>query len=148
MKRLSPDELARIRQAAIRELGAGAPEQQIQELVNAVVDEMERGAPSITLGTSFPPSADSGKVIITAFGKNRPGILYQISKTLFELSMDVQDVSQKIMQDFFTLIMIVDQTTSPADFAQMKSRLNQTADELGIRIFVQHEDIFKSMHRV
>jgi ACT domain-containing protein len=60
----------------------------------------------------------------------------------------LQDVSQKIMQEFFTLIMIVDISKSPSNFAQVKTALVQSGEKIGVQVFAQHEDLFKAMHRV
>lgn len=146
MKKLTPQEIEKITQAAMKELGPSATPEKIHQIVADVVSELERGAPSITL--SPEKISSEGKVIVTAFGKNQPGILFQITKALFELNFDIQDVSQKIVQDFFTLIIIVDISKSAGDFNQLKTRLTQTGEQLGVRVFVQHEDIFKSMYRV
>jgi len=146
VKKLTQQEIEKITQAAIRELGPGASPEKITQIVNDVVAELEKGAPSIALSASGKPA--EGRVIVTAFGKNQPGVVYKITKILFELNLDIQDVSQKIVQDFFTLIIIVDMAASGGDFNQLKTRMTQLGDEMGIRLFVQHEDIFKSMYRV
>ncbi len=146
MKKLTELQIKKIADSAARELGPSASKEKINQIVSQVVSELERGAPSLTLNQI--PQTTSGRVIITAFGKNSPGILFSITSVLHEKNCDVLDVSQNIMTDFFTLIMIVDLSTSSSDFFQLKNSLNEVSEKIGIQIHVQHEDIFKSMHRI
>lgn len=146
MKKLIELQIKRIADSAARELGPSASKEKINQIVSQVVAEIERGAPSLALNQI--PQTSSGRVIVTAFGKNSPGILFSITSVLHEKNCDVLDVSQNIMTDFFTLIMIVDLTTSSSDFFQLKNSLNEVSEKIGIQIHVQHEDIFKSMHRI
>jgi len=146
VKKLIELQIKRIADSAARELGPSASKEKINQIVSQVVAEIERGAPSLALNQI--PQTSSGRVIVTAFGKNSPGILFSITSVLHEKNCDVLDVSQNIMTDFFTLIMIVDLTTSSSDFFQLKNSLNEVSEKIGIQIHVQHEDIFKSMHRI
>jgi ACT domain-containing protein len=57
-------------------------------------------------------------------------------------------MSQRIMQEFYTLIMIVNIENSKADFAGLSEKLKAVEQRLGVTIFVQHEDVFRYMHRV
>ncbi len=93
-------------------------------------------------------SMDSGRVIITSYGINRPGVVSKISTILAESNCDIQDITQKILQEFFTMIMIVDISASPLSFKELHDRLAKAAEELNIKIMVQHEDVFRSMHRI
>lgn len=58
------------------------------------------------------------------------------------------DLSQTILQDFFTMIMIVDLQKCPVSFEEIQSKLDQKGIELGLSIKIQHEDIFNSMHKI
>lgn len=98
-------------------------------------------------GTAFHEKTE-GRMIVTSFGKNQPGVISSISQTLSDCNCDILDVSQKIMQDFFTLIMLVDIQNAVCPFGIIKSRLAETSAKLGIRILAQHEDVFKAMHRI
>lgn len=146
MKKLTDAQIKQITDAAVRELGQSASKEKVAQIVSQVVKEIERGAPTIALSGS--ESSSSGRIIVTSYGKNSPGILYNITKVLHDTHCDVLDVSQKILQEFFTLIMIVDITTSKEDFYSIKTKLNDASDKIGVQIHVQHEDIFKSMHRI
>lgn len=148
VKKLTDADIKRITDATIRHLGQQASQEQVQSVIKQVTDEIERGAPSVALSAKFIQEPASDKIILTAFGKNGPGILFGITKILYELNCDVYDVSQKIMSDFFTLMMIVDISTSKTDFNLLKTQLTAAADKMGFRLYVQHEEIFKSMHRI
>jgi ACT domain-containing protein len=145
---MSEEQLRKIVDLAIEELGAKATKENVQAVVAEVVKEYEKGAPSLTLSMIKENSPSNGRMIITAFGKNKTGIVSTLSATLAEHQCDLQDVSQKIMQEFFTLIMIVDISKSPSNFAQVKTALVQSGEKIGVQVFAQHEDLFKAMHRV
>lgn len=146
MKKLTDFQIKKITEAAARELGQNASKEKINQIVSQVVKEVERGAPSIAL--SPENNSSSGRIIITSFGKNSPGILFNITKVLHDTNCDVLDVTQKILQEFYTLIIIVDITSASNDFFTIKSKLTEVSDKIGIQIHVQHEDIFKAMHRI
>ncbi|MBL7994310.1 ACT domain-containing protein [bacterium] len=89
-----------------------------------------------------------GRIIVTAFGKNQPGVISGISQELTNCNCDILDVSQKIMQEFFTLIMLVDIKNAICPFGVIKENMAKISEKIGIRILAQHEDVFKAMHRV
>lgn len=86
------------------------------------------------------------KAIITVIGKDQIGIISGTSSVLSECSVNILDISQTIMQSFFTMIMLVDLSKSNLSFAELQKKLNEKGDTLGVKITIQHEDIFKSMH--
>ena len=90
----------------------------------------------------------SGRVILTAFGCNNPGIVSSITASLSKANCDILDISQKIMQEFFTMIMLIDITNSPKDLKDIQNEMNKISADLGIKIFIQHEDVFRYMHRI
>lgn len=149
---VSQEELRRIIDIAIDELGEQATKETVQAVVAEVVREVEKGVPSLTLSSEWPkPDAknfDSGRIIVTAFGKNQPGIVSGITGVLARHRCDLQDLSQKIMQDLFTLIMIVDISNASIDFNTLKAELSEVAGKIGVQIIAQHEEIIKAMHRV
>ena len=90
----------------------------------------------------------SGRFILTAFGLNKPGVVFKITQILANNECDIQDLSQKILKEFFTMIMIVDITNAKLSFSELRDTFQKLDDELNIRIFIQHEDVFKYMHRI
>ncbi|MBI5729585.1 MAG: ACT domain-containing protein [Ignavibacteriales bacterium] len=92
--------------------------------------------------------ASSGRVILTSFGLNHPGIVAGVTKALGDANCDIQDLSQKILGDFFTMIMVIDISASQKDLKEIQEEMNKIAAQLKIKIYLQHEDVFRYMHRI
>lgn len=88
------------------------------------------------------------KAIVTVVGKDKTGIIAKVSNSLYENNINIQDISQTIMQDMFTMIMLVDFRSSEISIQEITDKLNVIADEMGLSIHVQREEIFTSMHRI
>ena len=88
------------------------------------------------------------KAIITVIGKDKVGIIAKVTTTLSECKVNVLDITQTILKDMFTMMMIVDISSSAMDISKMREELEKTGEELGVEIRIQHEDIFNSMHRI
>ena len=88
------------------------------------------------------------KTIITVVGKDKRGIIAKISAKLFELDINILDVSQTIMEDNFTMIMLVDMSAVTVPFDQVKASLTDVGNEIQMKINFQREEIFNAMHRV
>jgi len=141
--KLSEDEVRRITLDTITELGENATPELVKQKVKEKIEKLSEGSVSFPIG-----STSSGRVILTAFGLNKPGIVAAITKSIAESNCDIQDLSQKLMGDFFTMIMIVDLSTSPKDLKGLQKDMAKIAEELKIKIYLQHEDVFKFMHRI
>ena len=88
------------------------------------------------------------KAVITVVGKDKKGIIAKVSGLLFETNVNILDISQTIMQDMFTMVMLVDISASTVSFEQLNDSLNKIGVEIGVQIQIQHEDIFNSMHKI
>jgi len=88
------------------------------------------------------------QVVITVLGANKPGILAGITRAIADANVNVEDVSQKIMQDLFALMMMTDFSQANCSFETFQSRMQEVADQLKVRIFIQHEDVFRFQHRL
>lgn len=88
------------------------------------------------------------RAILTVLGQDRVGIVAGVSRVLAENSVNIEDISQTIMQDFFTMIMLVTVDEDKVSFTELQDALNKIGDELGVKITVQKEDIFRFMHRI
>ena len=88
------------------------------------------------------------KAVITVIGNDRTGIIYNVTKILFECNINILDLSQTILNDFFTMVMIVDIAGSTARFEEVQEKLNTKGIELGLQIKIQHQEIFDAMHRI
>ena len=87
-------------------------------------------------------------MVITVTGKDRTGIVANISSVLAENNVNILDIRQTIMDDSFTMIMLVDISNAKEDFLTLKKKLNEVGEKIGVKIIAQHEDIFKYMHRI
>lgn len=88
------------------------------------------------------------KAIISVIGEDKVGIIYGVTKILSENNVNVLDISQTIMQNMFTMMMIVDVENVSVDFGTLSSILSKEGEFLGVDIRIQLESIFKSMHRI
>ena len=91
---------------------------------------------------------DGNRIIVAAFGNNRPGIVAALTQVLSENACSIEDISQTLLQEFFSMIMIVGIEGCNVDFATLKDRLAATESQYGMKVYVMHEDIFKFMHRI
>lgn len=88
------------------------------------------------------------KVIVSVLGKDQTGIIAKVSMTLFEMGINIEDISQTIMQSqYFTMIMVA-QMPEGVTIEKASERLQVLAIDMGLDIRVQHEDIFNKMHRI
>ncbi|MDI6715643.1 MAG: ACT domain-containing protein [Actinomycetota bacterium] len=88
------------------------------------------------------------KAILTVLGKDRVGIVAGVSKVLAENDVNIEDISQTIMQGFFTMIMLVSMDEEKISMVELQNKLDKVAKELGVKITLHHEDIFRYMHRI
>lgn len=139
--RFSEEELRKITLNAIEELGDKAS----PDLVKKVIS---RAVATQTTPSQSTSSATEGRAILTSFGMNKPGIVAAITSEIGKCNCDIQDLTQKLMDDFFTMIMILDINSSNLDFMQIQENMSRLAEEMNIKIYLQHEDIFRAMHRV
>lgn len=88
------------------------------------------------------------RAILTVIGKDKPGIIAKTSAVLAEHNINIEDISQTIMQGFFTMVMLVNVDNSTIQFDEFVSKMKTLGTEIGVEIYVQHEDIFNSMHKI
>ena len=88
------------------------------------------------------------KAIVTVVGKDRIGIIASVCTLLANYQVNILDISQTVMQGYFTMMMAVDTTKSEIPFAELAKKLETKGEEMGMSIRLQREDIFEAMHRV
>jgi ACT domain-containing protein len=88
------------------------------------------------------------RAVVTVIGKDRTGIIYNVSKILAENEVNIEDISQTVMHDFFTMIMLVDMKNMSVDFSVLKAALEEIGNTIGMSIRIQHEDLFNAMHTI
>ncbi|MCX9013864.1 MAG: ACT domain-containing protein [Candidatus Methanoperedens sp.] len=87
-------------------------------------------------------------VFITVLGKDQKGIIAKVSGALFKYSINIEDLNQKIWDGYFVMTMLVDISGSTKTIGELKKELSDIESEMGLKIQVQQENIFKAMHRV
>ena len=88
------------------------------------------------------------KTIITVTGRDTVGIIARVCNYLAEQNVNIEDISQTILQGFFHMMMIADSSRSGKSVAELASDLDAIGTEIGVSIHCQHEDIFNMMHRI
>ncbi|HAR92188.1 MAG TPA: ACT domain-containing protein [Eubacterium sp.] len=88
------------------------------------------------------------KIIITVVGKDTVGIIAKVCTYLSEHKVNILDISQTIVQDYFNMMMVVDASGSDVDFDALSEALDSVGQDIGVNIRAQREEIFDSMHRV
>ena len=88
------------------------------------------------------------KAIVTVIGKDQVGIIAAVCSLLAQYHVNVLDISQTVLQEYFTMIMLVDITENTVSFAELAEKLDEAGKTRGLSIRVQREDIFEAMHRI
>lgn len=88
------------------------------------------------------------KTIITVVGKDTVGIIAAVCTYLAENKVNIMDISQTIVQDYFNMMMIVDCNQAVKPVNELADGLDLIGEKIGVSIRMQHEDIFNSMHRI
>lgn len=137
---ISEEKIRKVTLEAIKELGENATQENVKEVVERTIQN---------LGDSITQSSGSSdQVILTSFGLNKPGVIAAITTALSNANCDISDLSQKLMGDFFTMIMIVNLSSSDLSIDQIQSEMKKISEEMKIKIILQHEEIFRAMHRI
>lgn len=124
-----------------RALGPDATPEKVEAVVAAVLEDDAAPTPALS-------SPDSGeRAVVTAYGVDHPGVLRDVTAGVSEAGCNILDVSQKILQGYFTLIMIIDLAGLRGSIADLQKQLSAIGDALGVRVMVQHEELFDAMHR-
>jgi ACT domain-containing protein len=116
----------------------------VAEVTREVATQAERGARP-------PTAADSrrgGRAVVTTTGKNQRGIVAKIAQAIADAGGDIVDISQTLVSDYFTMIIIVDTAALTVSFAEFKTRLERTVAAAGAECLVMHEDVVNALQRV
>ena len=88
------------------------------------------------------------KAIVTVVGKDRVGIIAGVCTALAKYNVNVLDISQTVMQGYFTMMMATDVSGSTIPMAKLAAELENIGKDMGLSIRIQREDIFEAMHRI
>ena len=88
------------------------------------------------------------KAIVTVVGRDRVGIIAGVCTALAGFNVNVLDISQTVMQGYFTMMMVVEVSMCNIPLADLVTKMDDIGKEMGLSIRVQREDIFEAMHRI
>ena len=88
------------------------------------------------------------RAIVTVIGKDRVGIIAEVCTLLAKHGVNILDISQTILQDYFTMIMLVDASGSKTPFAELSVILREAGEACALDIRIQREEIFEAMHKI
>jgi ACT domain-containing protein len=88
------------------------------------------------------------KAIVVVVGLDKPGIVAGVSTALANHNVNIMDISQNYSREFFTMILVVDFTKSKSSLKEVDDELKNVGKKLGVFISIQHEDVFRAMHRI
>ena len=155
------DLIYRITRAVYDRLGAAADEQAVEQLVTDIYRQVQpflatngssysatQNIP--TTGSVSSPSREgsSDRLIISVFGVDHPGIVAGVAQILADASCSIVDINQTVVQGKFAMVIIGDASRARQSTTELKERLRQEGETLGVRIYAQREDLFNAMHRV
>ena len=135
------DLIYRITRAVYDRLGSTVDDTTVEQLVTDIYKQV---------GDVRVDRADgsSARMIISVFGLDHPGIVAGVSQILAEASCSIIDINQTVVQGKFAMVIIADTTRARESTAELKERLRNEGQKLGVRIYAQREDLFNAMHRI
>lgn len=155
------DLIYRLTKAVYSRLGGSADEQAVEQLVTEVYREVEpflisnggryttsQLQPSSTKTGSRSPEGSSDRMVISVFGVDHPGIVASVAQVLAEAECSIVDINQTVVRGKFAMVIIADSSRARESATELKERLRQAGDALGVKIYAQREDLFNAMHRV
>lgn len=88
------------------------------------------------------------RAIVTVIGKDRVGIIANVCSMLAENGVNILDISQTVLQEYLTMVMLVDASSCTVSFGELSEKLRTSGEEKELSIRIQREDIFEAMHRI
>ncbi len=88
------------------------------------------------------------RAVVTVTGKDKKGIIAKVSGFLSEKGVNIEDISQTILGEYFAMIMIADVSDAKQGIAELAKDCAELGKQIGMTIYVQHEDVFNAMHNV
>lgn len=88
------------------------------------------------------------RAVVSVIGKDKIGIIAKVSHSLSQRNINILDISQTILDEFFTMIMLVDLEKIDISFQELTEELEQIGQDIGVSVKIQHKDIFDAMHQI
>ena len=143
----------RITRAVYDRLGSTVDDTTVEQLVTDIYKQVEpasRKTTSVENGAARLDSSEgsSARMVISVFGLDHPGIVAGVSQILAEARCSIIDINQTVVQGKFAMVIIADTSRARESTAELKDRLRNEGEKLGVRIYSQREDLFNAMHRI
>lgn len=136
--KLTEEEIREIALTAIQELGNDADPELVKKAVLKTVEKLEKEKETLS-----PTKPSFNRIILIAFGLNRTNITAKITGSLSAAGCNIRDISQKMMDDFFTLTLLIDISNSTKSINEIQKDMDAIAGEMKLKIYLQHEDFFR-----
>lgn len=151
MKRDADDRLRRLVAEVTREVAAESAAGPATE--PATNGQRSKAAETLTRAELCASCAEEARrrgprAVVTTTGKNRRGIVANIAQAIAEAGGDIVDISQTLVSDYFTMIIVVDTSALALPLADFKVRLTRAVQALGAECVVMHEEIVNALQRV
>ena len=117
----------------------------VAEVTREVTAQAERGSGRASTANG---AQRGGRAVVTTTGKNQRGIVAKIAQAIADAGGDIVDISQTLVSDYFTMIIIVDTSALSVPFAEFKARLERTVAAAGAECLVMHEEVVNALQRV
>lgn len=131
----------RVAEILFRHLTPEPPLSAVEAVTADLVRLLEAAAPQ-------DPGEGRRLAVLTVLGRNRTGIVHAFSELLAEHAVDIVDINQTIVHGNFAMMMVVDPSACPLDFAGLKAALKKRGEGLGVGVFLQYEDLMRAVNRV
>jgi ACT domain-containing protein len=144
----------RITRAVYDRIGSTVDDTTVEQLVTDIYKQVESTSPrrtsSVDNGAAGLDASEgsSERMVISVFGLDHPGIVAGVSQILAEASCSIIDINQTVVQGKFAMVIIADTSRARESTAELKERLRNEGQKLGVRIYAQREDLFNAMHRI
>jgi ACT domain-containing protein len=150
--------VAQVSERVLARLGAQASPEVVAAVVGEVARALDGAGPELVrVGPNIDycqmcleqeRARSRSRAVITTTGRNQKGIVAAMTAGLAELGGDILDISQTLVGDFFTMIIVVDTGALSVPFAEFKQRIEDEAHRRGLGCMMMHEDVLNSLHRV
>lgn len=129
-------------------LGPEATPERVERVARAVLEARAPAAPGRAPAAPAPAPSPGGatRVVVTAYGNDQPGVLAALTAELSASGANILDVSQKVLQGYFTVVLVAD-LAAGTDLGAVRDVLTSRGEAMGARVLLQHEELFQAMHR-
>jgi ACT domain-containing protein len=144
----------KITRVVYEKLGESADRRLVEGLVSDIFGALQpmlsskENSTPVLENSSAEISGTPQRFVVSVFGLDRPGIVAGVASMLGEANCSIVDINQTVVQSKFAMIMIADASRANKDVTQLREIFRNLGSRLGVRIYLQREDIFHAMHRV